>query len=47
MPNNIRNKESSLRNSLPVASPVESKADNSSIICHKCHHKGHIASRCA
>ena len=46
MPNNIRSKESSLRNSLLVASPIESKASNSSIICHKCHHKGHIDSRC-
>ena len=46
MPNNIRTKESSLRNSLPVASPIESKASNSSIVCHKYHHKGHIASRC-
>ena len=46
MPNNIKSKESSLRNSLPVASPIESKASNSSIVCHKCHHKGHIASRC-
>ena len=46
MPNNIRSKESSLRNSLPIASPIESKASNSSIVCHKCHHKGHIASRC-
>ena len=45
-PNNIRNQESSLCNSLPVASPIESKASNSSIVCHKCHHKGHIASRC-
>ena len=45
-PNNIRSKESSLRNSLPIASPIESKASNSSIVCHKCHHKGHIASRC-
>ena len=35
-----------LRNSLSIASPIESKASNSSIICHKCHHKGHIASRC-
>ena len=42
-PNNIRSQESSLRNSLPVASPIESKASNSSIVCH---HKGHIASRC-
>ena len=46
MPNNLRSKESSLRNSLPVASSIESKASNSSIVCHKCHHKGHIASRC-
>ena len=46
MPNNIRSKESSLINSLPVASPIESKASTSSIVCHKCHHKGHIASRC-
>ena len=46
MPNNIRIKESNLRNTLLVASPVESKAGNSSIVCHKCHHKGHIASRC-
>ena len=46
MPNNIRRKESSLRNSLPVACPIESKASNSSIFCQKCHHKGHIASRC-
>ena len=46
MPNNIRSKESSLRNSLPVASPIESKASNSSIVYHKCHHKGHIVSRC-
>ena len=45
-PNNIKSKESSLRNSLPVDSPIESKASNSSIVCHKCHHKGHIASRC-
>ena len=44
--NNIRGKESSLRNSLPIAFPAESKASNSSILCHKCHHKGHIASRC-
>ena len=29
MPNNIRSKESSLLNSLPVASPIESKASNS------------------
>ena len=46
MPNNIRSKESSLRNSLPVASPIESKASTSSIVCHKFHHKGHIASCC-
>ena len=46
MPNNIRSKESSLRNSLSIASPIESKASNSSIVCHKCYHKGHIASRC-
>ena len=46
-PNNIRSKESSLRNSLLVASPIESKVGNSSIVCHKCHHKGHIASCCA
>ena len=45
-PNNIRSKDSILRNSLPVASPIASKASNSSIVCHKCHHKGHIASRC-
>ena len=45
-PNNIRSKESSLHNSLPVASPIASKASNTSIVCHKCHHKGHIASRC-
>ena len=35
-PNNIRSRESSLRKSLPVASPIESKASNSSIVCHKC-----------
>ena len=46
MPNNIRSKESSLHNSLHVASPIESKASNSSIVCHKCLHKGHIASHC-
>ena len=46
MPNNIRSKESNLRNSLPIASPIESKASNSSIVCHKCHHKGHIACHC-
>ena len=45
-PNNIRSQESSLRNSLPIASPIESKASNSSIVCHKCYHKGHIASHC-
>ena len=33
-------------NSLPIASPIEPKTSNSSIVCHKCHHKGHIASRC-
>ena len=44
-PNNIMSQESSLLNSLRVASPIESKASNSSIICHKYHHKGHIASR--
>ena len=27
-PNNIRSKESNLRNSLPIASPIESKASN-------------------
>ena len=46
MPNNIRSQESSLRNSLPIASPIESRASNSLVFCHKCHHKGHIASRC-
>ena len=46
MPNKLRSKESSLRNSLLVASPIESKASNSSIVCPKCHHKSHIASRC-
>ena len=45
-PNNIRSQESSLHNSLLVASRIESKASNSSIVCHKCHHKGHIASHC-
>ena len=45
-PNNIRTQESSLHNSLPVTSFIESKASNSSIVCHKCHHKGHIASHC-
>ena len=45
-PNTIRIQEYNLRNSLPVASPIESKASNSSIVYHKCHHKGHIASRC-
>ena len=45
-PNNIWSQESSLRNSLPIDSPIESKASNSSIVCHKCHHKVHIASRC-
>ena len=46
MPNNIRSENSSMHNSLPVAALIESKASNSSIVCHKCHHKGHIASRC-
>ena len=46
MPNNFRSQESSLRNSLPVASPIESMISNSSIVYHKCHHKDHIASRC-
>ena len=46
MPNNIRSKESSLLNSLLIASPIESKASNSSIVCQKCHHKGYMASRC-
>ena len=46
MPNNNKRKKSSLRNSLPVASPIESKVSNSSIAYHKCLHKGHIASRC-
>ena len=45
-PNNIRSQESSLRNSLHIASPNESKTSNSSVVCHKCHHKGYIASRC-
>ena len=45
-PNNIRGKEFSLCNSFPVASLIGSKASNSSIVCHRCHHKGHIASRC-
>ena len=45
-PNNIRSQESSLHNTFPVASPIESKASNSSIFCHKCHHKGHITSCC-
>ena len=44
-PNNIRSQESGLHNSLHVAS-IESRASNSSIVCHKCHHKGHIAFRC-
>ena len=42
--NNIWSNESSLCNSLPLASPIESKDSNSLIVCHKCHHKGHIAS---
>ena len=33
-------------NSLLVSSSIESKTSNSSIVCHKCHNKGHIASRC-
>ena len=45
-PNNIRSQQSSLRNSLPIKYPIESKANNSSIVCQKCHHKGHIASHC-
>ena len=45
-PNNTSSKESSLRNSLHVASLIESKANNSLIVCYKCHHKGHIASHC-
>ena len=44
--NNIRRKESILRNSLLVASPIASKASNSLIVCPKCHHKGYIASHC-
>ena len=43
-PNNISSQESSLCNSLPVASPIKSKASNSPIVYHKYHHKGHIAS---
>ena len=46
MPNNIRSKESSLHNTLSIASPIESKDGNSSIVYHKCYHKGHIASCC-
>ena len=46
MPNNIKSKESSLCNSLLIASHIESKASNSSIVYHKCHHKGHTLSRC-
>ena len=34
-----------MRNSLPIASPIEFKVSNSLIVCHKCHYKGHIASR--
>ena len=45
-PNNIRSKESSLNNSLLVASPIKSTTSTPSIVYHKCHHKGHIASRC-
>ena len=44
-PNNIRSQESSLHDSLTIASLIESKAINLSIVCHKCHHKGHIVSR--
>ena len=44
--NSIRSQESSFRNSLPVVSLIEFKASNLSIVCYKCHHKGHIASRC-
>ena len=44
-PKTIKSQESSLRNSLPVASPIEYKASNLSIVYHKYHHKGHIASR--
>ena len=35
-----------MRNSLLVASSIKSKASNSSIVYHKCHHKGHIVSHC-
>ena len=45
-PNNIRSKEFSLRNSLLVASPIESNVSSSSIVCHKCHYKDRIASHC-
>ena len=45
-PNNIRSQEYSLCNSLPIPSPIESMTSNSSVVCHKCHHKGHIAFRC-
>ena len=34
------------RNSLPIASPIESMASNSLVVCHKCHDKGHIESCC-
>ena len=44
--NNIRSQEFSLLNSLPIASLIDSKASNSSIVYHKCHLKGQIASRC-
>ena len=44
-PNNIRSQKSSLRNTFLIVSPIESKASNSSIVCHKYHHKGHIAYR--
>ena len=42
-----RSQESSFHNSLLFASPIESKASDSSIVCHKCHHKGHIVSHCS
>ena len=45
-PTNIRCKESSLRNCLLIASPIESKDSNSSILCHNFHHKGNILSCC-
>ena len=45
-PNNIRSQEFSLRNSLPIASLIESMASNSLVVCQKCHCKGHITSHC-